>query len=77
MMEKLTPIFKKGCWLDRKKFRPVSLTSIISKILEIFVRDGIIDLMVANGLLSKKQKWILSEKKLCHKLYRDFGLFDQ
>ena len=49
----VTPIFKKGCRSDRKNYRPVSLTSIICKILESFVRDGIMDYMVAYGLLSK------------------------
>ena len=51
----MTPIFEKGCRSDRKNYRPVSLTSIICKILESFVRDGIMDYMVANGLLSKNQ----------------------
>ena len=47
------PVFKKGCRSDRKNYRPVSLTSIICKILEGFIRDGMMDFMVANGLLSK------------------------
>ena len=58
----VTPILKKGCRSDRKNYRPVSLTSIICKILESFVRDGIMDYMVANGLLSKYQHGFVPRK---------------
>ena len=39
----VTPIFKKRCRSDRKNYRMVSLISIICKILDSFVRDGIMD----------------------------------
>ena len=38
----VTPLFKKGSKLVRSNYRPVSLTSVICKILESIVRDHII-----------------------------------
>ena len=43
-------IFKKGCRSDRRNYRPVSLTSIICKILEGFMRDGIMKYLIENLL---------------------------
>jgi len=40
---KVTPIFKKGDKKDPSNYRPVSLTSIVSKVLEKIVRDSMID----------------------------------
>ena len=31
---KLKPIFKKGAWTDRKIYRPISLLTLVSKIIE-------------------------------------------
>ena len=58
----VTPIFKKGCRSERKNYRPVSLTSIIYKILESFVMDGIMDYMMANDFLSKYQHGFVPRK---------------
>ena len=58
----MTPTFNKGCRSDRKNYRPVSLTPIICKILESFVRDGIMDYMVANDRLSKNQHVFVPRK---------------
>jgi hypothetical protein len=52
---RITAIFKKG---DRKKatnYRPVSLTSIICKVLEQLIRDHIMKHMVKNKLFTDKQ----------------------
>ena len=54
--ENLTPILRKGCRSDSKNYMPVSLTSIICKMLESFLRDGIIYCMVENGLLFRSEK---------------------
>ena len=51
----VTPIFKKG---DKKKpgnYRPVSLTSSLSKLMETIVRDEIIKYLNANSLLTDEQ----------------------
>ncbi len=50
----VTPIFKKGKRNLPSNYRPVSLTSIASKILESFIRDHILEHMRKNNL-SKKQ----------------------
>ena len=41
----VTPLFKKGCKLERSNYRPVSLTSTICKILESIIRDKIMKYM--------------------------------
>ena len=51
----VTPIYKKGSRLQTCNYRPVSLTSIVCKTLENFVRESIMDHFQANDLLSKHQ----------------------
>ena len=51
----VTPIFKKG---DKKlpcNYRPVSLTSVICKVMESLIRDQIVDHMVNNKLFNERQ----------------------
>ena len=56
----VSPIFKKGNRQLPENFRPVSLTSIASKILESFVREHLISHMKRNNLLSPKQYGFLT-----------------
>ena len=49
------PIFKKGSKLQAGNYRPVSLTSVVCKIFEHFIRDGLTKHMVENKLLSDQQ----------------------
>ena len=51
----ITPIFKKGDKKDPANYRPVSLTCIVSKILEKIVCSTMIDHLRHNDLLSIKQ----------------------
>ena len=51
----ITPIFKKGDRTDPSNYRPVSLTSIICKILEIIIITHIIKHLKANDLSCKQQ----------------------
>jgi len=51
----ITPIFKKGDRKDPSNYRPVSLTSVVSKIKEKIIRDGVMDHLHKNNLLSKNQ----------------------
>ena len=60
----ITPIFKKRSRLQAVNYRPVSLTSIICKLLEGIIRDVFMSFLVKNGLISKDQHGFV-EKKAC------------
>ena len=51
----VVPIFKKGTRADPGNYRPVSLTCILSKVLESFVRDALVSHMMDNKLYSSCQ----------------------
>ena len=49
------PVFKKDDPADRSNYRPISLLSVPSKILESCVSDTILDHVMENGLLTERQ----------------------
>ena len=49
------PILKKGEKSDPGNYRPVSLTPIVCRIFESFIRDALYDHLISTGLLSDKQ----------------------
>ena len=49
------PIFKKGSKVSAGNYRPVSLTSVVCKVFEGFIRDAMYTHFVTNNLLSDKQ----------------------
>jgi hypothetical protein len=51
----VTPLFKKGDKSNLGNYRPVSLTSVVCKLMESVVRDRIIDHLTAHHLLSDCQ----------------------
>jgi len=51
----ITAIFKKGQKSEVSNYRPVSLTSIVCKIMESIVRDYIMEHFIQNDLFSNKQ----------------------
>ena len=51
----ITPIFKKGSKHDPTNYRPVSLTSIISKLCESLVKDEIVEHLLATEQLHSAQ----------------------
>ena len=51
----ITPIFKKGDKKDPKNYCPVSLTSILCKVMESILKDYILDFLCKNNILSNKQ----------------------
>ena len=51
----ISSIYKKGSRNHAENYRPISLTSIICKVMESFIRDAILEHMVQNNLLSNKQ----------------------
>jgi hypothetical protein len=46
----ISPIFKKGSRLVAANYRPVSLTSVMCKLLEGIIRDRFLDYLVNNKL---------------------------
>ena len=60
----ITPIFKKGTRLDPGNYRPVSLTSIVCKILEKIIREVIVEFLTTNNLINSRQHGFM-KKKAC------------
>ena len=51
----VTPIFKKGARNLPENYRPISLTSVVCKLMEKMVKDAVLAHLIENNLLSKKQ----------------------
>ena len=51
----IVPIYKKGKKSDPNNYRPVSLTSTVSKIMETILRDEIVSHLEGNNLISPDQ----------------------
>ena len=51
----IIPLHKKGSKSSPENYRPISLTSVVSKIIEKLVRDKIMGHMEGNGLFTKHQ----------------------
>ena len=51
----MRPIYKKGNKTAPGNYRPVSLTSVLCKILEGFVRQALYSHLIENSLLSERQ----------------------
>ena len=61
-MANVTPLHKKGNRSEASNYRPVSLTSVICKVLERILRDVIMVHLVSNGLLSESQHGFVPKK---------------
>lgn len=51
----VVPIHKKGSKQDPGNYRPVSLTSVLCKVLEALIRDEVLQHLITYGLLSEDQ----------------------
>ena len=60
----VVPIFKKGKRQDPTNYRPISLTSVVSKMLESIVRDRVLEFMVETNQLSQTQHGFI-QKRSC------------
>ena len=58
----ISAIYKKGKRNEPGNYRPVSLTSVISKIMESIVRDAIVDHLVKINVLSDGQHGFVPER---------------
>ena len=51
----VSPIFKKGARNRAENYRPISLTSVVCKLMERFIKEAIMNDVTNNKLLSTKQ----------------------
>ena len=58
----ITSIYKKGARQEPGNYRPVSLTSVISKIMESLVRDTLVYHLMKNNLLADEQHGFVPER---------------
>ena len=58
----ISPIFKKGHRTLEFKYRPISQTSVIFKILERIIRDDFLGLIIENNLVSNAQHGFIAAK---------------
>ena len=56
----VTPIYKKGSRSHAENYRPISLTCILGKIMEKFVREKVMTHLLENKLLTNKQYGFIS-----------------
>ena len=74
----ITPIFKKGAKNLPENYRPISLTAVLCKMLETFIRRAILEHLKTNKLLSSKQFEFISGRSTLTQLlyYFDTALKD-
>ena len=58
----IIPLFKQGSRNKYVNYRPVSLTSVICKLLESIIRDHIMDFLIKNKLINSSQHGFLKSK---------------
>ena len=51
----VSPIYKKGARNIAENYRPISLTSVVCKLMEKFIKDAVLTHLIENKLLSEKQ----------------------
>nr|XP_047129682.1 uncharacterized protein LOC124809582 [Hydra vulgaris] len=58
----VTPLFKNGSGLDPGNYRPISLTSVVCKVMEKILRDTMVNHLVEHSLISKNQHGFVNKK---------------
>ena len=58
----ITPIFKKGSRNKPEIYRPVSLTSVVCKLLETLIRDNTVEFLVKHNLINTSQHRFLNAR---------------
>ena len=66
---KYKPIFKRSDKKDPKNYRPLSLTSILCKVMESFLKDYLHDFLHENNILLNKKYGFLPDKSTIFKLW--------
>ena len=58
----IIPLFKNGSRNKSENYRPVSLTSVICKLLERLIKDHMVDFLVRHKLLNSSQHGFLKAR---------------
>ena len=58
----VVPIFKKGSKSIPNNYRPVSLTSVVCKLMETIIKNRIMDYLLENSLIRASQHGFLPNK---------------
>ena len=58
----ITPLFKKGSRNKPENYRPVSLTSVVCKLLETLIRDHMVEFLVKYNLINTSQHGFLKAR---------------
>ena len=58
----VTPLFKKGSRNKPENYRPVSLTSVVCKLLETLIRDHMVEFLVKHKLINTSQHGFLKAR---------------
>ena len=69
----IIPSFKKGSRNKSVNYRPVSLTSVICKLLESIIRDHMMDFLIKHKLINPSQHGFLKAKSCLTNLLCFFG----
>lgn len=72
---KVTPLFKKGDKHQASNYRPISLTSVIGKLLESLVKDKLLTHLEANNLICSNQHGFVPKKSCETNLLESLDLF--
>jgi len=70
----VTPIFKKGTKGKASNYRPISLTSICSKLMESLLKDHMTHHLEKNGLINKSQHGFMPRKSCLTNLLEFFEM---
>ena len=65
----ITRLFKKGSRNKPENYRPVSLTSVVCKLLEILIRDHMVEFLVKHKLINTSQHGFLSARSCLTNLF--------
>jgi len=73
-MADVIPIFKKGHKQNKENYRPVSLTSIVCKILETIIKDCVVSFLETNNLIDDSQHGFIKGKSCLSNLLDFFEI---
>ena len=69
----ITPLFKKGSRNKPENYRPVSLTTVVCKLLETLIRDHMVELLVKHNLIKYISTWVYKSKVISNQSLMFFG----